>query len=73
MRYTPFDLPKTITGSSGGVTFAYDGDEKRISKTTPSEETIYFGDLYERVTRQGSPTAHRYYVPLARANWRRSS
>jgi RHS repeat-associated protein len=60
--YTPFDLPKTITQSAGAITFAYDGDEQRILKSTPTEETLYFGDLYQRDTVTGSPSAHRYYV-----------
>ena len=42
---------------------AYDGDQQRIRKTTPNEETLYFGDLYERVTDVApATTAHRYYV-----------
>src|SRR5262249_49055571 len=28
VAYTPFDLPKTITKSTGTTTFAYDGDEQ---------------------------------------------
>jgi hypothetical protein len=49
--------------STGTITFAYDGDEQRIRKTTPDQETLYFGDLYERVTEMASgTTAHRYYV-----------
>ena len=31
------------------ATFGYDGDQKRIRKTTPTEETLYFEDLYERL------------------------
>src|SRR6266496_906299 len=50
LTYTPFDLPRMITQGASVITFAYDGDEQRIRKTTPKEETIYFGDLYERVT-----------------------
>ncbi len=44
VSYTPFDLPSTMTGATGAVTFAYDGDEQRIRKSTPNEETVYFGD-----------------------------
>jgi len=64
ISYTPFDLPKTIAQQgTGTITFAYDGDEQRIRKSTPSEETFSFGDLYERVTEKASgTTAHRYYV-----------
>src|SRR5262249_4669259 len=65
VAYTPFDLPKTITKSTGTVTFAYDGDEQRIRKTTAAEETIYFGDLYEHVgdpSSPGAPGVDRFYV-----------
>jgi RHS repeat-associated protein len=63
ITYTPFDLPKTITQGTGTITFDYDGDEQRIRKATPEQETLYFGDLYERVTEMSSgATAHRYYV-----------
>ncbi|MGK3998677.1 RHS repeat-associated core domain-containing protein [Sorangium sp. So ce1024] len=63
VRYTPFDLPERITQGASTVTFAYDGDQRRIRKTTPEKETIYFGELYERVTDAASGTvAHRYHV-----------
>jgi RHS repeat-associated protein len=63
VSYTPFDLPRSITQGASSVTFGYDGDEQRIRKTTPDEETLYFGDLYERVTRKSPPsTSHRYYI-----------
>jgi RHS repeat-associated protein len=63
--YTPFDLPKKYTPTSGlPTTFDYDGDQTRIRKTTPDDETVYAG-AYERVTHfgmQASPTEHRYYI-----------
>ncbi|WP_437485325.1 RHS repeat-associated core domain-containing protein [Sorangium sp. So ce1014] len=63
VRYTPFDLPVRITQGASTVTFAYDGDQQRIRKTTPDKETLYFGDLYERVTEAASGTVeHRYHV-----------
>ncbi|MDC3982187.1 RHS repeat-associated core domain-containing protein [Polyangium jinanense] len=63
VSYTHFDLPRAITQGADTTTFGYDGDQKRIRKTTPTEETLYFGDLYERVTAMGSAaTEHRYYV-----------
>ncbi|WP_437962692.1 RHS repeat-associated core domain-containing protein (plasmid) [Sorangium sp. So ce119] len=63
VRYTPFDLPERITQGASTVTFAYDGDQQRIRKTTPEKETLYFGDLYERVTDAASGTVeHRYHV-----------
>ncbi|WP_437811151.1 RHS repeat-associated core domain-containing protein [Sorangium sp. So ce1078] len=63
VRYTPFDLPERITQGTSTVTFAYDGDQQRIRKTTPQKETLYFGDLYERVNDAASGAVeHRYYV-----------
>ena len=65
--YTPFDLPKKYTRTSGGptpTTFEYDGDQTRVRKTTPGDETVYAG-AYERVTHfgmQAAATEHRYYV-----------
>src|SRR6185503_19573263 len=63
IKYAPFDLPASVTQGADVTTFGYDGDQARIRKTTPTEETLYFGDLYERVTEMGSAsTEHRYYV-----------
>ncbi|WP_438016236.1 RHS repeat-associated core domain-containing protein [Sorangium sp. So ce315] len=63
VRYTPFDLPERITQGAATITFGYDGDQQRIRKTTPEKETLYFGDLYERVTDRASGTVeHRYHV-----------
>jgi RHS repeat-associated protein len=64
VTYTPFDLPKTISQGATSITFGYDGDEKRIRKTTPDKETLYFEDLYERVTikKPALKTEHRYFV-----------
>ncbi|WP_437565852.1 RHS repeat-associated core domain-containing protein [Sorangium sp. So ce542] len=63
VRYTPFDLPERITQGASTITFGYDGDQQRIRKTTPEQETLYFGDLYERVTEAASGTVeHRYHV-----------
>src|ERR1700678_2326343 len=40
----------------------------RIRKTTPAAETLYFGDLYERVTNVApASTAQTYYVHSPRA------
>ncbi|WP_437933510.1 RHS repeat-associated core domain-containing protein [Sorangium sp. So ce341] len=63
VRYTPFDLPERITQGASTITFGYDGDQQRIRKTTPEKETLYFGDLYERVTdRASGAVEHRYHV-----------
>jgi RHS repeat-associated protein len=64
VSYTPFDLPKTLTQAAVTVTFGYDGDQTRIRKTTPYAETLYFGELYERVAKKvpAVMTEHRYYI-----------
>ncbi|HLM71735.1 MAG TPA: SpvB/TcaC N-terminal domain-containing protein, partial [Polyangiaceae bacterium] len=64
VTYTPFDLPKTISQGATTIAFGYDGDEKRIRKTTPDKETIYFEGLYERVTikKPVVKTEHRYFI-----------
>ncbi|XXY14180.1 RHS repeat-associated core domain-containing protein [Sorangium sp. So ce216] len=63
VSYTPFDLPATIMRGASAVSFAYDGDQQRIRKTTPDEETLYFADLYERVTDMATGAVeHRYNV-----------
>jgi RHS repeat-associated protein len=51
IEYTPFDLRERFTLDQGGaVELDYDGNQARIRKTTAEKETIYLGDLYERVT-----------------------
>ncbi|MEZ4297502.1 MAG: RHS repeat-associated core domain-containing protein [Polyangiaceae bacterium] len=63
IEYTPFDLPRTVTTGQGAWTFGYDAAQRRIRKTAPTEETVYFGDLYERVTAVASgQVTHRYHV-----------
>jgi hypothetical protein len=38
VTYTPFDLPKTIQqGALTLATFGYDGNQRRIRKTTPDK------------------------------------
>ncbi len=62
VTYTPFDLPKTITLGGKTTSFGYDGDEQRLRKTTPTSETLYFGELFEQVTNTGGIVEHRFYV-----------
>jgi RHS repeat-associated protein len=63
ITYTAFDLPRTITQPGKSVSLGYDGDEQRIRKTTPTSETIYFEDLYERIENKLTGAfEHRYSV-----------
>jgi uncharacterized protein RhaS with RHS repeats len=63
VTYTPSDLPMAIEQGASWVSFGYDGDQTRIRKTTPKEETLYVEGLYERVTQMASAqTEHRYFI-----------
>jgi YD repeat-containing protein len=65
IKYTTFDLPKTFTldGGAGTIDLDYDGNQERVRKSAPKAETVYFGSLYERVTKFNSgEVTHRYYV-----------
>jgi uncharacterized protein RhaS with RHS repeats len=65
ITYTAFDLPSSVTRDGfGTATFSYDGHQQRIRKVTPLAETVYVGDLYERVTPADptQPVEHRYSV-----------
>ena len=64
ISYTAFDLPKAFTlDQAGPVTLDYDGNQQRIRKTTPTQETVYVGDLYERVSDLATGAVeHRYIV-----------
>jgi RHS repeat-associated protein len=61
ITYTPFNLPKTIQQGATTVSFGYGGDQQRIRKTTPANETLYFEELFEQVT-AGANQEFRYYV-----------
>jgi hypothetical protein len=65
ITYTAFDLPSSVTRDGfGTATFSYDGHQQRIRKVTPLAETVYVGDLYERVTPADptQPVEHRYSI-----------
>ncbi|HEY2405464.1 MAG TPA: RHS repeat-associated core domain-containing protein [Polyangiaceae bacterium] len=54
---------KQVSCGDGSVSFAYDGNGKRISKATPTQRIHYVSDLYEQVidTHSGHVT-HKFYV-----------
>ncbi|HRI71351.1 MAG TPA: RHS repeat-associated core domain-containing protein, partial [Polyangium sp.] len=62
VTYAPFDLPKTITKGGKTISFGYDGDQQRIRKTSPTAETLYFGDIFEQVTSAAGVVERRFYV-----------
>ena len=50
ITYTPFNLPKQITGPTS-ATFEYDADDRRVRKTvtgTGAGDTIYIAGLFEK-------------------------
>jgi RHS repeat-associated protein len=52
-----------VNGEPDAITLEYDGHQQRIRKVTPKTETIYVGDLYERVTNVLTGVVeHRYHV-----------
>jgi RHS repeat-associated protein len=62
--YTPFHLPRKVTGTSTTVDYLYDAFGGRVRKGvggTGGNSTTYVGDLYERRT-DGSETVHVLYV-----------
>jgi RHS repeat-associated protein len=69
IEYTAFDLPSVVTRTvdNAAFRFDYDGDQQRIRKTTPAEETIYLDGLYERVTDVNGGVKHRYFVAAGSA------
>ena len=57
MTYTQFNLPRTVTTSSGVTSFEYDARGARVKKTEPDgSKTISLGGLYERRTVNGVAT-----------------
>ncbi|MBK8257907.1 MAG: VCBS repeat-containing protein [Polyangiaceae bacterium] len=63
VAYTPFDLPRKVTQPNGAVSLGYDADQKRVRKSTPNAETLYFADLYERTTTQATgEVVQRFHV-----------
>ena len=52
-----------VNCSDNATAFKYDGHGKRVAKNTPTSNTLYVGDLYERVTdNKSGATTHKYYV-----------
>jgi RHS repeat-associated protein len=67
VTYTAFDMPKAFVPALGQggvpVTLDYDGDQRRVRKTSGDEVTVYVGGLYERTTNTTSGAVeHRYFV-----------
>ena len=68
ISYTAFDLPSVVTLDIGEpVSILYDGDQQRILKRADEGETLYFEDLYERMTPNGGTPVHRCYVAAGSA------
>jgi hypothetical protein len=65
--YTAFDMPKAFMPAPGQggapVTLEYDGNQRRVRKTSGSDVTVYVGEMYERTTNTATGAVeHRYFV-----------
>ncbi|NTX34167.1 MULTISPECIES: RHS repeat-associated core domain-containing protein [unclassified Myxococcus] len=74
-QYTSFNLPESVTSSSGTVRFDYDASGTRVRKRSADdlEETVYLGGLYQR-RRKGLTTTHILSIPspegvIAEVSW----
>jgi RHS repeat-associated protein len=68
--YTPFNMPSSISDSSGQTTFEYDSNRRRVLKVETRagsimRQTLYAGPLYERVDDSTSgqrELTHKYKI-----------
>ncbi|WP_181790316.1 RHS repeat-associated core domain-containing protein [Myxococcus llanfairpwllgwyngyllgogerychwyrndrobwllllantysiliogogogochensis] len=74
-QYTSFNLPESVTSSSGTVLFDYDASGTRVRKRSADgqEETVYLGGLYQR-RKKGLTTTHILNIPspegvIAEVSW----
>ncbi|WP_141325745.1 RHS repeat-associated core domain-containing protein [Myxococcus sp. AB025B] len=79
VQYTPFNLPGSISSSSGTVLFDYDASGTRVRKRSDDglEETVYVGGLYQR-RKQGLTVTHVVSIPspegvVAEVSWNEGS
>ncbi|NVJ21002.1 VCBS repeat-containing protein [Myxococcus sp. AM011] len=75
VQYTSFNLPESVTSSSGTVLFDYDASGTRVRKRSADglDETVYLGGLYQR-RKQGLTTTHILSIPspegvIAEVSW----
>lgn len=63
IAYSARNQPLRYEDGAGAAiaTFDYDGAGRRVRKTTPTEQTLFVGGLYERTT-HGSETKHQHVV-----------
>lgn len=61
ISYTSFNKPSHITADGVTVSAAYDANNNRVKKSTPTAATIYVGKLYEQVT-TGSLIERKHYI-----------
>lgn len=64
IAYTSFNKPSQITTATASVSFAYDANHRRITKTSASSTTVYLGKLYEKTTGAGA-AEHKHYLYAA--------
>lgn len=78
ITYGNLDLPRTISSSSGQISYLYDALGGRYSKTLNGIVTTYAGQLYESTSQAGQPTQHYFKViaegeQIATVQWTESA
>ncbi len=64
LAWSAFNKPTDIMRDGHTVTFAYDAEHKRYKKTSSNgTETVYVGNVYERVTNQATgEVQHKHFI-----------
>jgi len=65
LEYSSFGKPLREWGADedAAIRFNYDADEQKVTRTTPSETTVFFDDLYYRVDNADTGiVAHHYLI-----------
>jgi YD repeat-containing protein len=70
VRYTSFNLPRSIDAAGGSTQFQYDAHHSRaMKKRDDGTSTVYVGGLYEKRESRGVVT-HVFHVPgIAQVEW----
>jgi RHS repeat-associated protein len=75
IRYTPFNLPRSVTAGTLQVTFGYDADQQRAFKQgNNGRSTVYVGGLYEKRQEPDGTVLHVFSIvgaegPVAQVQW----
>ncbi|MDO6708297.1 RHS repeat-associated core domain-containing protein, partial [Photobacterium sp. 1_MG-2023] len=64
IEWSAFNKPVTITRNGQTVEFVYDANHNRyLKKTSDGKQTVYFGNVYERITDTNTgQVQHQHYI-----------